>query len=125
MLQGMGMDLTSVSRMARSIEKVHFVQRVFGEQEQQLFAQKPAHAAQSAAANFAAKEAFLKAAGKGLGGFALRDIQALRLESGAPVYCLSGTALEYMQAHRLTVHLSLSHEGDMAAAVCILECVSV
>ena len=121
MLQGVGMDLTSVSRMARSIEKEHFVQRVFGEEEQQLFAQRAGRAAQSAAANFAAKEAFLKAAGTGLGGFALRDIQALRLESGAPVYRFSGTALEYMQTHHLAAHLSLSHEGDMAAAVCILE----
>lgn len=121
LIQGVGMDLTSVSRMARSIEKEHFVQRVFGEEEQQLFAQRTSRAAQSAAANFAAKEAFLKAAGTGLGGFALRDIQALRLESGAPFYHFSGTALEYMQTHRLTAHLSLSHEGDMAAAVCILE----
>lgn len=119
------MDLTSVSRMARSIEKEHFVQRVFGEEEQQLFAQRAGRAAQSAAANFAAKEAFLKAAGTGLGGFALRDIQALRLESGAPVYRFSGTALEYMQTYHLAAHLSLSHEGDMAAAVCILECLPV
>ena len=119
------MDLTSVSRMARSIEKEHFVQRVFGEEEQQLFAQRAGRAAQSAAANFAAKEAFLKAAGVGLGGFALRDIQALRLESGAPVYRFSGTALEYMQTHHLAAPLSLSHEGDMAAAVCILECLPV
>jgi len=121
LIQGVGMDLTSVSRMARSIEKEHFVQRVFGEEEQRLFAQRGSRAAQSAAANFAAKEAFLKAADTGLGGFALRDIQALRQESGAPVYCFSGAALEYMQTNRLTAHLSLSHEGDMAAAVCILE----
>lgn len=121
LIQGVGMDLASVSRMAHSIEKEHFVQRVFGEEEQQLFARRPGRAAQSAAANFAAKEAFLKAAGTGLGGFALREVQALRLESGAPVYCFSGAALEYMQTHRLTAHLSLSHEGDMAAAVCILE----
>lgn len=124
MIRGMGMDLASVTRLAHSIEKEHFVQRVFGQQEQRLLCERGTRAAQTAAANFAAKEAFLKAAGTGLGGFALREIQALRLESGAPVYHFSGAAQAYMTEHRLTAHLSLSHEGDIAAAVCILETIS-
>ena len=46
-----------------------------------------AHRLASAAANFAAKEAFLKAAGTGLREpFSLCEIEAVRLESGAPAY---------------------------------------
>ncbi len=44
------------------------------------------HRAETAAANFAAKEAFLKAAGTGLGGFAMPELAVLRRESGAPYF---------------------------------------
>ena len=81
-----------------------------------------AHRLASAAANFAAKEAFLKAAGTGLREpFCLRDIQAVRLESGAPAYQFSGAAADWMAAHKLTAHLSLSHDGGVALAFCVLE----
>ena len=43
--------------------------------------------AETAAANFAAKEAFLKAAGTGLGGFAMPELAVLRQKSGAPYFC--------------------------------------
>ena len=62
------MDLTSVSRMARSIEKEHFVQRVFGEEEQQLFAQRAGRAAQSAAAKRAGMIARMDGTDKKEGG---------------------------------------------------------
>ena len=81
-----------------------------------------AHRLASAAANFAAKEAFLKAAGTGLREpFSLCEIEAVRQESGAPVYRFSGKTADWVQAHRLTARLSLSHEGGMALAFCTLE----
>ena len=81
-----------------------------------------AHRLASAAANFAAKEAFLKAAGTGLREpFSLCEIEAVRLESGAPAYHFSGQTAEWMQAHSLAARLSLSHEGGMALAFCTLE----
>ena len=81
-----------------------------------------AHRLASAAANFAAKEAFLKAAGTGLREpFSLCEIEAVRLESGAPAYHFSGQTAEWMQAHGLAARLSLSHEGGMALAFCTLE----
>ena len=81
-----------------------------------------AHRLASAAANFAAKEAFLKAAGTGLREpFSLCEIEAVRLESGAPAYHFSGQTAEWMQAHGLAARLSLSHEGGMALAFCALE----
>lgn len=75
-----------------------------------------------AAANFAAKEAFLKAAGTGLSGpFALREIQALRLPSGQPEYQFCGGSAQWMAQHQLQARLSLSHDGGMALAFCTLE----
>ena len=81
-----------------------------------------AHLAASAAADFAAKEAFLKAAGTGLREpFALREIEAVRLKNGAPVYRFSGQTAAWVAQHRLRARLSLSHEGGMALAFCTLE----
>ena len=70
---------------------------------------------------FAAKEAFLKAAGTGLGGFALTDLTVLRKESGAPYFALTGPAAEWTAANALTPHLSLTHENGLACAFVILE----
>ena len=53
--------------------------------------------------------------------FSLCEIEAVRLESGAPAYHFSGQTAEWMQAHGLAARLSLSHEGGMALAFCTLE----
>lgn len=132
MLYGIGCDLCSLSHLEKSLSSAHaaaFVRRVYGPAEQAalgLLEASPAplnaHRLASAAADFAAKEAFLKAAGTGLREpFCLRDIQAVRLESGAPAYQFSGAAADWMAAHKLTAHLSLSHDGGVALAFCVLE----
>jgi phosphopantetheine--protein transferase-like protein len=74
------------------------------------------------AARWAGKEAFLKAAGTGLREpFSLCEIEAVRLPGGAPAYHFSGRSAQWVEAHRLRAHLSLSHEDGMAMAYCILE----
>ena len=81
-----------------------------------------AHRLASAAADFAAKEAFLKAAGTGLREpFSLCEIEAVRQENGAPAYRFSGQTAAWVAQHRLRARLSLSHEGGMALAFCTLE----
>ena len=135
MLFGVGCDLCEVARMEKSLFGAHgaaFEARVFGTGERQALAlaecradpsaRRCTHRAASAAADFAAKEAFLKAAGTGLREpFSLCEIEAVRLESGAPAYHFSGQTAEWMQAHGLAARLSLSHEGGMALAFCTLE----
>ena len=133
MLYGIGCDVCSLTHLEKSLSGAHadaFVRRVFGPAEQTALALElplPAgrgttHRLASAAADFAAKEAFLKAAGTGLREpFCLRDIQAVRLESGAPAYQFSGAAADWIAAHKLTAHLSLSHDGGVALAFCVLE----
>ena len=52
---------------------------------------------------------------------ARRNAQRWRLESGAPAYRFSGATARWVADHGLTAHLSLSHDGGMALAFCILE----
>ena len=133
MLYGIGCDLCEIAHLEKSLSGSHasaFVRRVYGEAERAALGldaplstgRGSAHRLASAAANFAAKEAFLKAAGIGLREpFSLREIEAVRLESGAPAYRFSGATADWVQAHGLTARLSLSHEGGMALAFCVLE----
>ena len=135
MLFGVGCDLCEVARMEKSLFGAHgaaFEARVFGTGERQALALaecradpsacRCTHRAASAAADFAAKEAFLKAAGTGLREpFSLCEIEAVRLPGGAPAYRFSGRSAQWVEARRLRAHLSLSHEDGMAMAYCILE----
>ena len=151
MLFGVGCDLCEIARMEQSLFGPHgeaFEARVFGEAERQALAldscreapkkakndhgdtvrqsalnvSRRAHKAASAAADFAAKEAFLKAAGTGLREpFSLCEIEVLRMPSGAPVYRFSGRTAAWVEEHHVTARLSLSHDGGMALAFCVLE----
>ena len=135
MLFGIGCDLCSVSRMKKSLSGPHgatFARRVFGPAEREalgleagsLFPEERVgeRKAASAAADFAAKEAFLKAAGTGLAGpFSLCEIEAIRLPSGAPEYRFSGRTAAWVAERQLSARLSLSHDDGMALAFCVLE----
>ena len=133
MLYGIGCDLCELAHLEKSLTGAHaaaFVRRVYSEAERAALGldaplpagRSAAHRLASAAANFAAKEAFLKAAGTGLREpFSLCEIEAVRLPSGAPNYRFSGKTAEWVAAHHLTAKLSLSHDGGMALAFCTLE----
>lgn len=114
----MGIDLTEIKRIEKSIEKnADFLMRFFGDEERQLFRGKNASARVAAA--FAAKEAFSKALGTGVKGFSLREVQALRDENGAPFLKLSGKAAELVEKSGLSLSISLTHTSDYAAAVVV------
>ena len=123
MIYGIGVDSVQIDRIAKSIEKPAFLEKVYSIDEQNLLIDTIGgkRRAESAAANFAAKEAFLKAVHLGLGGFALHEIAALRAESGMPFYRFSGKALAFIEENNLTPHLSLTHESGLATAFCVLE----
>ena len=66
---GLGLDLCEIARIGTAMEKGEgFLARYFTPEERAYLAQRGKSAAQSAAAMFAAKEAFLKALGVGLSG---------------------------------------------------------
>ena len=123
MILGIGIDLCAAARIEKSLGKPAFCDYVFAPAEQALLGGLGGkRRAETAATNFAAKEAFLKAAGTGLAGpFALAEIEAVRLDSGAPAYRFSGRTAEWVARRHLTAHLTLSHDGGMAMAFCLLE----
>lgn len=121
MIAGVGIDLTQIGRIEKSLARPGFWERVYGARERALLAQSPRRAAR-AAANFAAKEALGKALGTGLfQEFSPAEAEALRDGRGAPYFAFSGRAAALMQARGLTAHLSLTHEGGYAAAFVVLE----
>ena len=76
------------------------------------------------AARLAAKEAVYKAlqALPGSRPVGWRDIGVRKLPDGRPEVVLSGRAAELLVPHPgVTIHLSISHSRDVAAAVAILE----
>lgn len=119
---GVGVDLCEVERMARTLERTPtFAARVFTAAERALCARRR-NAAEGFAARFAAKEAVLKALGRGLGACPLRDIEVVRAESGAPAVALHGRAAALAaEAGVARWHLSLTHTATTAAAVAVAE----
>jgi holo-[acyl-carrier protein] synthase len=124
MLLGSGLDLVSISRMDR------FYQRFQGRGLARLFTPREVEyclslvaPVPSLAARFAAKEAFYKASGTGVGrAGGWRDVEVLRLDSGRPVLCLHGRAAAYAQSLQVKrIYLSLSHTSEVAAATVLLE----
>lgn len=122
MIFGVGIDLCDADRLEKSLAKQSFLDHVFAPSEQALLASLgEKRRAETAAANFAAKEAFLKAAGTGLGGFSMPELAVLRQKSGAPYFALTGAAAAWVREQGLTVHVSLTHERGLANALVLLE----
>lgn len=123
-MKGLGIDLCEISRIEQAIAKNdRFLQRWYTQDEQEYILARGKAGAQSAAAMFAAKEAFLKAVGTGIGrGIAMTEVAVAHDELGAPRYLLTSAALDRLHALGAeTAWLSLSHEAGVAAAVCVIE----
>lgn len=122
MIVGVGIDLCAVARMEKQLENGRFLARFFSEEEQAYIENRGKSAAQSMAGIFAAKEALAKALGTGLTAGEMRDICVLHDKLGAPYYELRGDYAVHAAQRNIThLHLSISHDGGMAAAVAIAE----
>lgn len=120
MIYGIGVDLCQVSRISRAMNSLHFIERTFVPEER-AYAESGQSPAKHYAAAFAAKEAFAKAGGWGLAKVGLKSVWVSR-EQGAPRLHLTEKAKQLLPANAgFRIHLSLSHENDMAIAVVILE----
>ena len=120
---GIGTDICAVSRIETAIQRTHFYERVFFEGERAYLEKKENARAQSAAAMFAAKEAVAKALGTGfIRGIMPWTIEVTHEENGKPGIVLHGAAKERLESFGgETVHLTLTHEGDMAMAFAVIE----
>ena len=124
MILGTGFDLVAVSRFARFMERhgERGLARLFttGELGYCLAHTNPTP---FLAARFAAKEAFYKAIGTGMGpAGGWQDVEVVRLTSGRPLLMLHGKASSLVHDMQVrTIHLSMSHTADMAGAFVIVE----
>ena len=109
-----GIDIVEVERIAKSLGRGKFLERIYTVREREYLAAKK-YNPQSAAGLFAAKEAFSKAMGTGMRGFSFSDIEVLHTEAGAPYLRLYGGALK--AAGEMVLSLSISHTDRYAAAV--------
>jgi len=120
-IAGIGLDVTSVSRIRRLLEGrlgARCVARCFTEAERSFCDGRKARA-ECYAARFAAKEALVKALGAPPG-VRWTDIEVAR-EGGAPFFRLTGRAAEALAERAARAHLSLTHDADIAAASVVLE----
>ncbi len=120
---GHGIDAVSVIRMRALLAAPdsHFESRVFSAAERD-YCRKKKDPIPHFAARFAAKEAYGKALGLGLGASGdLGQIQVTQSEKGAPLLALEGRAQEiFLSQGGGNLFLSLSHDGDYAIASVIL-----
>lgn len=110
---GVGLDLCAIPRMQELLDSGRPLRRMFSEHEEAYIRAKGAAAAQTMAGLFAAKEAVMKALGTGMS-LPMTDIQIHHTGSGQPQVTLIG---EY--AGKGALQISITHEGDMAAAVAL------
>lgn len=111
-----GIDSVEIDRIQKSFEINGFFEKAYSPAEREFLSAKK-NPYPSAAANFAAKEAFGKAMGCGLNGFSLDEVSVLRDDKGAPYLKLSGKAKELGKLYRFTV--SLTHTKTTATAIVI------
>jgi holo-[acyl-carrier protein] synthase len=115
-----GMDVVDIRRISESIDRFgsRFIQRLFSESEISYALEGEGQAAQRLAARFAAKEAAIKAFNLAEAGVNWRDIEVQKLPDGACRLTLHGKAASQVDCLGVCdIALSLSHDGDYAAAV--------
>jgi len=113
-----GIDILEISRIERSLKNMNFKACVYGLKELEELEAK-GFPSQSAAAAFAAKEAFGKALGIGIKGFSLFEVEILHQANGSPYLYLSGNAKKLAAQSGLNFSVSISHSKGLAAAVVI------
>ena len=122
MIAGLGIDLCEISRMEKLLEDSHFLSRYFSKAEQDYIQSKGRGAAQSMAGIYAAKEALVKALGCGIVTADLSAVDVTHDKYGKPSYVLQGEYARLAEDKRISsFYLSITHDGGVAAAVCVAE----
>lgn len=120
MIKGIGIDIIEVHRIRHAIMKNNgFIDRVFTENEKQIFEEKN-YLPHTVAGFFAAKEAVAKALGTGIRNMQWRDIEILKDHLGKPYVKLHNNAkdLAYsMNIDKILISISHSKENAIAQAM--------
>ncbi|MGY3778454.1 holo-ACP synthase [Isobaculum melis] len=118
MIIGIGLDIVDLIRIEKAANKQpKFVARVLTAAEKERYDQLTGNRQiEFLAGRFAAKEAFAKAYGTGLGQVSFQDIEILNDAKGKPIVTKSPTDFQ--------TFVSITHTGQVAAAQVILEKIS-
>jgi len=117
MIRGIGVDMCEIERLQDKGPESSFVKRFFTPEEQAYLQSRGAAYARSLAGLYAAKEAYAKALGCGIRGFALQEVEILHTPEGQPYYRPQGQALvRQLERGIEEVLLSISHEAGLALA---------
>ncbi|WP_174615746.1 holo-ACP synthase [Virgibacillus ihumii] len=118
MIKGIGIDIIEMDRIQKALVKnSRFADRILTEKEKTHYFEKlasPHRKTEFLAGRFAAKEAFAKACGRGIGELSFQDMEVITNAAGAPSMQVSGYD-EY------TIHLSITHSRDYAVAQVVIE----
>jgi holo-[acyl-carrier protein] synthase len=124
MIFGTGIDIVNIERIESMMARWGdlFLGRVFTEREI-VWCQQRTRPPECFAIRFAAKEAFLKAIGRGLrNGIQWTDIEVENDPLGKPLFSFYRKAKEVLETQRITkALLTLSHERPYAVAHVLLE----
>ncbi|MCM3671962.1 holo-ACP synthase [Mesobacillus maritimus] len=115
MITGIGLDIVEISRIAVLFKKQpRFPERILTEEERKEFCSlSDRRKIEFLAGRFAAKEAFAKAFGTGIGkDLSFQDIEIKKNERGKPFF---------IKPISEGIHLSITHSRDFAAAQVIIE----
>ncbi|MGN0382681.1 MAG: holo-ACP synthase [Eubacterium sp.] len=118
MIIGIGNDMIEIERVKKACEKEAFLSRYYTTAEIELCRQSP----RRAAGNFAVKEAVSKCFGTGFRGFAMREIEVLRDELGAPYVNLYGNAKNKATEMNIAkIYVSITNTDEYAVAMAVAE----
>ena len=124
MIHGIGTDLVSVKRIEDALFRYgdRFLHRILNEIEVGEYAQS-SQPARFLAKRFAAKEAFSKAWGTGIGeSVGWHDVRVAHDPHGKPLIAPSAALSEKLTKKNIVAaHISLSDENDHALAFVVLE----
>jgi holo-[acyl-carrier protein] synthase len=118
-IAGVGVDAVDVGRFRSVLERRPSIgERLFTPGERR----DGRGDAQRLAARFAAKEATMKALGRGLGSMGWHDVEVVRAPSGAPSLRLTAAAAALAERHGVARwHVSLTHTDLVAVAMVVAE----
>lgn len=122
MIVGLGLDVCDIARVRRSLERHGraFMEKVLTPDEQ-AYCDKHRDPAVPLAGRFAAKEATIKALGAPPG-LRWHDMVIVPAEGGPPRLSLGGVGATTASARGVArTHLTITHDGGVAAAVVVLE----
>lgn len=113
MIKGIGIDAIEIDRIKEAMKQDRFIQRILTPKEiEQMSTMNKERQAEFLAGRFAAKEAFSKAWGTGIGEVSFQDLEVLANEYGAPYFSAS--------PQQGQTQLSITHTRDVAMAMVIL-----